>query len=70
VKETPEYIVISDSDSNLDIECTGWTGGVCYIMSDSEDSDAGYSAGGYGGEDGYGFEELVGDELIKWPQKK
>ena len=35
----------SDSDSNLDIECTGWTGGVCYVVSDSEDSDSGYTAG-------------------------
>ena len=71
VKTTPEYIVISDSDSDLDIECTGWTGGICHVISDSEDSDAGYSTVEYGGEDDdYSFEELVGDELISGLQKE
>ncbi|KIJ46039.1 hypothetical protein M422DRAFT_250466 [Sphaerobolus stellatus SS14] len=61
----PEFIETSDSDSNSDIECTGWTGGVSHIISDYEDSDAGYSIV----EDGF-LEELGRDDLIEGLQRE
>ncbi|KIJ29910.1 hypothetical protein M422DRAFT_268576 [Sphaerobolus stellatus SS14] len=38
-----QIIEISDgTDSDSDVKCTGWQGGVCHVPSDSEDSDEGY----------------------------
>ncbi|KIJ40637.1 hypothetical protein M422DRAFT_256327 [Sphaerobolus stellatus SS14] len=40
---TNQIIEISDStDSDSDVKCTGWQGGICHVPSDSEDSDEGY----------------------------
>ena len=66
----PEFIEISDSESNPDIECTGWTGGVSCIISDSEDSDAGYSTVDDGNEDDGFLEELGRDDLIEGLQRE
>ena len=61
----PEFIEISDSDNDSDIECTGWTGGVSHIISDSEDSDTGYSTVEDGNEDDGFLEKLGRDDLIE-----
>ena len=36
-----EINVVSDTDDDWDIECTGWTGGVTHIISGSENSEDG-----------------------------
>ncbi|KIJ46744.1 hypothetical protein M422DRAFT_249912 [Sphaerobolus stellatus SS14] len=42
-KPANQIIEISDgTDSDSDVKCTGWQGGVCHVPSDSEDSDEGY----------------------------
>jgi len=47
----PEINIINDSEDESAIECTGWTGGVSHIISDSED---GYlTVEDFGGGDNY-----------------
>ena len=59
------------TDSDSDIECTSWAGGVIHVFSDLEDKDWADSDSTLENDSGFDdLEELEGEELIKSLQIK
>jgi len=70
-KKPNEIIEISDgSDNDSDIECTGWQGGVCHIISDSEDSSDGYITILSSDSEDDDLEDISGEAVIEGLQRE
>ncbi|KIJ56098.1 hypothetical protein M422DRAFT_239302 [Sphaerobolus stellatus SS14] len=70
-KKLNEIIEISDgSDNNSNIECTGWQGGVCHIISDSENSSDGYITILSSDSEDDDLEDISGEAVIEGLQQE